>query len=788
MNLVNLIVQNNNTKDSYKKLLKLRDYEINKMFILCEEPCTLNGKLSIIDIEDKQGVLNLSNISFKEEGVFILISPFSQKQIQVPKEFLNQKIFYLTKPIDIFKFDTILKDSSKQTNKGKYLKSIEKTIIDAVDNTSLSIAIYNNKGFLVYANTLYKKSNKIENKKIFHFDDIKNCEIDFTSIIQNLKTKEIYTIQKKQNNQWFKSFFYKTSGKNIVHFCMNNTKEKEYIENLKRSAKFFEHSNEGVLITDNENKIITINDAFCKITGYTKDEVIGKTPKILRSGVHEKYFYENLWDSLIHLGSWQGEIWNRRKNGEVYPEWLSITKVIDKNTNELNYMAIFTDISSLKETDKKLQFYANHDHLTGLLNKAQFENMLNKTIAKAVRNTRKFALLFIDLDNFKQVNDTAGHDIGDLVLKELSSRFQKILRKEDIIARIGGDEFNVIIDNITELSDVILISKKLNDEINKPFLIKNKTFYLSLSIGISIFPTHGLNASDLSKNADSAMYEVKKNGRNSVMVYNKTMTEDLMEKVSLYTDLKEVTKHKKFELYYQLVVDTKKENVIGAEALIRWKHPEKGFISPEVFIESAEHHGFIEEIGEFVLKKACESLPTLLNKFGKDFVLSVNVSAQELIVKNYFEKVKTILNDFNISSKNIELEITETSVMKDSEKAIEVLKKLKKEGLSIAIDDFGTGYSSLSYLKKLPVNKIKIDKSFILDMINDNDDNDMVKAIVNIANIFKYEIQAEGVETLEHTKLLKKLNVDVAQGYYYCKPSPIEYIIQNDWSFKNEYK
>lgn len=787
MNLVNLIIQNKNSKDSYKKLLKLRDYEIDKIVLLGSESCTLNGKLTIIDIEDKNGVLNLSKISFKEEGFLVVISPFFNKQLKLPKEHLEQKIFYLTKPIDINKFDNILKDSSNQILKSKYLQSKQKTIIDAIDSASLTIAIYNKKGFLVYANTLYLRFNEIEKRSDFHFDDIKNCEADFTSIVQNLKTKEVYTIEKKIDNKWFKSLFYESSENSIVQVCLEETKEKEKIETLRKSAKFFEHSNEGVLITDDKGKIITINDAFCKITGYTKDEVIGKSPKILRSGVHDKYFYENLWDSLKHIGSWQGEIWNRRKNGEVYPEWLSITTVVDKYTKELNYMAIFTDITSLKETDKKLYFYANHDHLTGLLNKSQFENMLKKTIEKAIRNTRKFALLFIDLDNFKQVNDTAGHDIGDLVLKEVAKRFFKVLRKEDIIARIGGDEFNVIIDNIKELSDIVIISKKLNDEINKPFNIDGKIFYLSLSIGISIFPTHGLSAKELSKNADAAMYEVKKNGRNSVMVYNKTMTEDLMEKVSLYTDLKEAIKQKSFEVYYQLVVDTKKENIIGAEALIRWEHPEKGFISPEIFIESAEHHGFIEEIDEFVLKKACETLPLLLNKFGKNFVLSVNVSSQELTKKNYYQKVKNILNDFNVSSKNMELEVTETSIMQDSKKAIEVLKKFRKEGLSIAIDDFGTGYSSLSYLKKLPVNKIKIDKSFILDMISDNDDNDMVKAIVNIANIFKYEIQAEGVETLEHTKILRKLNVDVAQGYYYCKPSPIKSIIQNDWSFKNEH-
>ena len=570
----------------------------------------------------------------------------------------------------------------------------------------------------------------------------------------------------------------------IVEVSIDQTENKLHLESLKKSAQFFEQSNEGAIITDKDGIIITTNSSFCNITGYTKDEAIGNSTSLLNSGIHDKSFYENMWDSLSHYSKWQGEIWNKRKNGEVYPEWLSITKLIDPRSKEINYMAIFTDITSLKEADKKLHFYANHDHLTGLLNKVQFENILNQTINSAVRNNKKFALMFIDLDYFKDVNDTSGHNVGDMVLKEVSSRFLKTLRKEDIVARIGGDEFNVIVDNIIQESDIILLADKLNEAIKKPFHIDGKRFYLSLSIGISIFPYHGLNVIDLQKNADSAMYEVKENGRNGVLLYNKKFTDTLMKKVSLHSDLKKAIKNEEFEVYYQPVVDTKKNIIVGAEALIRWNHSKKGFISPEEFIHVAEHHGLINDIGKFVIRKVCEDLPKLLNKFGKDFILAFNVSSKEFAHDDYIKQLLELVKDFNISAENLELEITETYIMQNHTIAIEKMQELRKHGFNIAIDDFGTGYSSLSYLKKFPINKIKIDKSFVLDITTDQDDNDMVKAIINIAKIFNLEVQTEGVETLEHLKILKELSADIAQGYFYSKPANIEDIISKEWDLE----
>jgi len=785
MKLLSLIVQDKKNIDSYEKLLKNRGYKADEVFILDSKTNKINEELVIIDLSSKKGFELLESLFFHDRSFVIIISPISKKLIKLPKNLMNINIFYILKPIDIYKFDNLLESCSEKIDKRFYLKSKEQILVKTIDESPLKMAIYNLNGFLVYGNEPYCDDQVVECYEGFDFKNSVYCDLEFKDVVYNLKMKQLYTVEEKQNGKWYKSFFYLANDdKSITHLCIDETSDKLRIESLAKSAQFFEQSTEGAVITDSNGVILSINNSFCNITGYTKDEVIGNSTNILNSGTQDKSFYENMWTYLKNHGRWQGEIWNKRKNGEIYPEWLSITEIKDNTTSELNYMAIFTDITSLKEADKKLHFYANHDHLTGLLNKIQFENMLDQTINSAIRNNKVFALLFIDLDYFKDVNDTAGHSAGDLVLKEVARRFQKVVRKEDIIARIGGDEFTIIFDNITEESDAILLANKLIETIKKPFEIEGQTFYLSLSIGVSLFPYHGLNKNELSKNADSAMYEVKNNGRDGILLYDKRFTESLIKKVSLYTDLKKAVENQDFKVFYQLVVDIKTKKIIGAEALIRWEDLEKGFISPEEFIPIAEHHGFIEDIGKFVLTTACTDLPYFLNKFGNEFVLAVNISSKELAGNFYVENVLEIVNDFNVSTSNIELEITETYIMQNHIEAIEKMKKLKEKGFKLAIDDFGTGYSSLSYLKKFPINKVKIDKSFVLDMVREQDDKDMVEAIINIAKIFKLDIQVEGVETKEHVKILQTLGADIAQGYFYSKPLPLEKIFSKKSEFK----
>lgn len=785
---VALAYDNELNKEYYIQLLQKIEYHTETFvnLLTIEKQQAIKTDLLIIDISSKKSLLRAKHITFKKECKIIIVSPFIEKHLILPSNIKNYHYHSLTKPIDPNLFTKLLDSTILQVVKSRYLTDKKQLLIELVDKAPSKMAIFNKIGKLVYSNKDYLDThNFILKETQLEFNSIVQWDISFQEIMHNLKTKEIFPVEKNYNDRWYKSYFYALNkAEYIAHIFYDITEDKRTLDNLKKTAMFFEQSSEGVLITDKDGFIITANAAFSKITGYTKDEAIGQSTNILASGIHERSFYENLWDHLHYHGKWQGEIWNKRKNGEVYPEWLSITQIKDDKTHEINYMALFTDISSIKEADKKLHFYAKHDHLTGLLNRVQFENMLNHSIERANRNKNMFALMYIDLDHFKEINDSYGHNVGDIVLKTVASRLKNTLRKEDIIARVGGDEFNIILEQIKDEADAISIATKLNEEIKKDIKINKKTFYLSLSVGISIYPMHGIIPADLIKNADSAMYEVKKTGRDGFLLYNNHFTKMLMHKVTLQNKLKKAIKKDEFEVYYQPVIDLGTNKILGAEALIRWEDKTSGFISPEEFIPIAEDHGMIFDLGQIVLHKSLEDLKVILNYSDNDFKLSINVSSREFFDLDYIDLINEKLTDFSISAKNIELEITETYIMKNHEEAIERLTTLKQLGLSLAIDDFGTGYSSLNYLKSFPIDKLKIDKSFILDILKNKDDLLIVETIINMAKIFKFNVQAEGIESKAHEVLLNELGCDNAQGYFYSKALPlnefIEYIRQNN--------
>lgn len=767
---------------NYEEIINSLDYNTEGFISLSslEDNIKINSDLLIIDISSKISLLKSQFFELSSNCKIIVISPFLQKHLNLPAKIKANHYHSLIKPLDIEHFSKLLESSSSNILRNRYLNDKENILLELVDKSPFKMAVYNKEGKIVYSNKDYLDS--FEDELLdgrSYFDTILKCDIKFEEVIFNLKSKLVYVVQRLRDSRWYKShFYYLHKGDYIAHIFYDITQDKNNMESLKKTGMFFEKSSEGAVITDKNGYIITLNTAFSKITGFTKDEAVGKSTSILASGIHEKSFYENLWDNLKFHGKWQGEIWNRRKNGEVFPEWLSITQIKDEKSGEINYLALFTDISSIKEADKKLHFYAKHDHLTGLLNRVQFESMLTHTIDRANRNNNKFALMYIDLDHFKEINDTYGHNVGDIMLKNVSSIIRNTLRKEDIIARVGGDEFNIILDHIKDEADVISIASKLNEVIKKEIKIDNKTFYMSFSIGVSIYPEHGDNPSDLIKNADSAMYQVKKEGRDGFLLYNSHFTKTLMRKVTLQNKLKKAIKNETFELYYQPVINYKDFKIIGAEALIRWQDKDKGFIPPDEFIPIAEDHGMIFDLGDIVLKKALDELRAILNNINSDFKLSINVSSREFFAGDYIERLKEKINDFHINPLNIELEITETYVMQNYDEAIERFESLKKLGVSLAIDDFGTGYSSLNYLKKFPLDKLKIDKSFILDILEDKDDKLIVETIINMAKIFDFQVQAEGIETKEHEELLTKLNCDSAQGYFYAKPMPLEQFLE----------
>ncbi|MGM0518951.1 MAG: putative bifunctional diguanylate cyclase/phosphodiesterase [Campylobacterota bacterium] len=765
--------------DFYKNIIKRYDIILDRrvdLYSIENSVDIINSDFVFIDISHKPIVKKLKYLNIKSNTKIIVVSSFTQNFIKIPLEIKTDLYHYFTKPLKVELLKKSLESLLYQIKRYKFLENKESILMDLVDKSPFCMAVYNVQGNLIYANKSYVNVENLDFvSKKRNFNSISSCKLNFKEIVHNLKKVNTLKQEYESIKHNYVSYFYFIESQNyIVDISFDISKQIRDIQELKKSAFFFEESSEGVVITDENGNILTVNSAFCKITGYTKDEVIGQSTSILSSGIHDKNFYENLWDNLKYHGKWQGEVWNKRKNGEIYPEWLSITK-INSEDDEVNYMALFTDISSIKEADKKLHFYAKHDHLTGLLNKVQFEVMLNNCINRAKRNGNMFALMFIDLDKFKEINDSHGHDVGDIVLKTIASRIQKVLRKEDVVSRIGGDEFNVLIDNIKDFDDAILIGQKINDEVKKEVKVENKGFFLSLSIGISVFPEHGQNSSELIKNADATMYEVKNSGRNGVMIYNYEFTRVLERKLGLQSSLKNAIKNDDFQLYYQPIICFKTDRIVGAEALIRWYDKEsKGFVPPDVFIPFAEENGLIDAVGEFVVKKAFEDLMILLNSFGKEFKLSINVSSKEFFSENYIENFLQKCEDFTIKPSNIELEITETHIMKNHSDAIKKFELLKKSGYSLAIDDFGTGYSSLAYLKLFPIDKLKIDKSFVQDLLDDNDDRNIVETIVSMSKNFNFLVQAEGVESKEHENILKELACDMAQGYFYSKPLPLE--------------
>ena len=746
-------------------------------------------ELIICDISSKKYISHLPwffNAKKENVGKLIPIVPYTIEQLMLDANSAKMIDFIMGKPLDVDKLIGYTKTQLSLMRKQAILDKKNRVLSDVIDLNMIKIGVFNLDGTLYYANTKYLEANG-QNLGAFDkikFNDLVRCQENFETILERVKSKGMFTMERQDEQKWFRSFFYFLHGRYVVHLCQDVTDEKFYIQNLERAAIFFENSQEGMIITDSKGRITSINRAFSKITGYTRPEVLGKTPAVLKSGMHEEEFYQNLWDSLSFNGRWQGEIWNKRKNGEVYPEWLSISKIDGASSSDVSYMAIFTDISSIKEADKKLHYYANYDQLTGLCNRVQFDNLFNHTLSTAKRRGTKIALMFLDLDHFKEVNDTHGHNVGDMMLKKIARKLQAVLRKNDIIARIGGDEFTVLLEGIKEPEDAMEVALKLNDTIKEPIEIDGNVFFMSLSIGIAIYPTHGDDVATLSKHADTAMYEIKSRGRNGAMIYNSQFTDKIVQRVSMLSELKNAIAEDYFNMLYQPIIDLRKNKITGAEALVRWHHPKKGIISPSEFIVFAEENNLIIDLGNLVLRKSLEDYMALSKGADEDFKLAINVSGQEFFAPDYVKGVAQLLHDFNIPPKAIELEITETYVMGSPKVAAQIMEKLHDLGVYISLDDFGTGYSSLGYLKHFPIDKLKIDQSFIHNFLADDKEMALVKTIINMAKLFGMQVHAEGVEKVIQAQALHDLGCDVVQGYVYAKPLSLEDFL----TYRKEYK
>ncbi|UOP12566.1 bifunctional diguanylate cyclase/phosphodiesterase [Pseudomonas palleroniana] len=545
-------------------------------------------------------------------------------------------------------------------------------------------------------------------------------------------------------------------------------------EKLQQAATVFESTAEGVLITDTRQNISAVNRAFSEITGYSEAEALGQTPRLLASGLHDSAFYAAMWHQLTAHGHWQGEISNRRKNGELYPSWLTISAVRNREQLITHFVAVFADISSLKHAQARLDYQAHHDPLTGLPNRTLFENRLQAALNTQQEIGNQGAVLFLDLDRFKHINDSLGHPIGDLLLKDIAVRLKEQLRDIDTVARLGGDEFIILLPGLQQASDAEHLANKLLACFTPPFQAGEHEFFITASIGTSLYPQDGTDVATLVKNADAAMYRSKAKGRNRVESYTRDLTAQANERVALEHELRRAMERDELSLYYQPKLSLSTQEVIGAEALIRWHHPIFGDVPPEHFIALAEENGMILQIGDWVLEQACRQMHLWKEAFEDFGPLSVNLAGAQLRHPNLLGRIEQLLRDYRLEPGRLQLEITENFIMSQAEEALEVLHQLKRLGVQLAIDDFGTGYSSLSYLKRLPLDFLKIDQSFVRGLPDDPHDAAIVRAIIALGHSMQFTIIAEGVENPAQQAFLAAEGCEQMQGYIVSLPLPPE--------------
>lgn len=545
--------------------------------------------------------------------------------------------------------------------------------------------------------------------------------------------------------------------------------EVENTRAMKLSAAVYQNTAEGILITNSENKIVSVNPAFERITGYTSDEVIGQGPELLASSLTPDAVYKDLWGSLASKGSWKGELINRRKDGREFTELLSITTLKD-DFSEQYYIGVLNDISKVKETQEQLAQLANHDRLTGIPNKFFFESLVGHLIEKDKRFKRKSALLYLDMDRFKNINDSMGHDYGDQLIIDCAQRLSGQIRDMDYCARLGGDEFAVFVDDYESEEDVYALADRLIQVISAPYNLEGCTSHIGMSIGIAFYPRDGRNLEELKRAADVALYKAKADGRGVYRTYSADMSDMAKERLELETMLREAMANDDLTLHYQPQVDIHTGKTIGFEALSRWQHSEQGFISPGKFIPLAEETGLISDLGRWALMRAAKQLKEWIDMKMEIGYVAVNVSALQLARTDLVADVKTAIAKYSIPASMLELEITESFLVHDPDKAADVLHELKALGVRISIDDFGTGFSSLGYIKDLPCDCIKIDQSFIRSITEEESDRSLVKAIIAMSKGLGLGVIAEGVETPEQVDLLRTLGCPVVQGWYYGKP------------------
>jgi diguanylate cyclase (GGDEF)-like protein/PAS domain S-box-containing protein len=558
-----------------------------------------------------------------------------------------------------------------------------------------------------------------------------------------------------------------------VGFARDITQRKESEANLRLAASVFAHSREGILITTEDGTIIDVNNAFTRITGYRADEVIGKNPSLLKSGRQGSEFYRDLWSRLNQKGHWYGEVWNRRKNGEVYAELLTISTIFQEDGSVKNYVALFSDISTIKDHEKQLEHIAHYDALTGLANRVLLSDRLEQAMVQTSRRGGHLAVAYLDLDGFKDINDRYGHEAGDQLLMAIAANMKLSLREGDTLSRLGGDEFVAVLLDLEDFEASMPTLTRLLNAASQKVEYGDTILSVSASLGVTFYPqSEEMEADQLLRQADQAMYHAKQSGKNRFHLFDTQQDFSVRAHHENVEGIRYALREKQFVLYYQPKVNMRTGEILGVEALIRWQHPTHGILPPAAFLPVIEDHPLAIDLGEWVIDTALTQIELWLS-MGLKIPISVNVGARQIQQNDFVERLKFLLGLHpSVSPSMLELEVLETSALEDMSKITKLMKQCKKMGMDFALDDFGTGYSSLTYLKHLPVSLLKIDQSFVRDMLHDPDDLAILEGILGLGTAFRRNVIAEGVETLEHGKMLLQLGCEWAQGYGIAYPMP----------------